>query len=526
VAAGRATASPVAKYYLTTAIDYSNGDPHVGHALEKIGADCIARWRRLRGDQVHFLMGMDEHSQSVIQASTRAGVTPQAWVDRMAATFAGYWARLHCSQDDWIRTTEPRHVRAVTALLQRIQHRRPDDLFEAEYEGLYCTGCEEFKQESQIVDGRCVEHPTLDLVPRRERNHYFRLSAYRDRLLELITSGRFAVDPAIRRNEVLRLLEGGLQDISISRQRQPWGIPYPGDAGQTVYVWFDALINYLSATGFPEAGYERLWPADLHVIGKGITRFHCVVWPAMLLAADLALPRRIWAHGYVQWSGAKMSKTAGTAVSLDAAISRYGADALRYFLLREIGFEGDGNFTWERFDARYSADLADTVGNLASRALSMVQRYRDGVVPGAPIAAGDSFETDARRSLESYARAMDALALAEAAGELVALAARANRYVEETAPWKLAKGGHHAELDRVLVHLVRTVARLAALSLPFMPGKARELWSGLGADRALEAVGYEALADLNPAGWAVRKPLPLFPKPPAEAELQQVPKTR
>src|SRR6058998_3159664 len=273
----------MAKFYLTTAIDYSNGEPHLGHALEKIGADCIARYRRLAGDDVHFLMGMDEHSQSVIQAAARGGVTPREWVDRIAETFADYWARLHCSHDDWIRTTEPRHVRGVTALLERIRQCRPDDLFEAEYEGLYCTGCEEFKQGAQIVDGHCIEHPTLELVPTKERNHFFRLSAYRDRLLQLVTSRSFAVEPAIRRNEVLRLLEGGLQDISISRVRLPWGIPFPGDAGQTVYVWFDALINYLSVTGFPDDGYERLWPADLHVVGKGITRFHCIIWPAMLL---------------------------------------------------------------------------------------------------------------------------------------------------------------------------------------------------------------------------------------------------
>lgn len=516
----------MAKYYLTTAIDYSNGDPHVGHALEKVGADCIARWRRLRGDRVHFLMGMDEHSQSVVQASGRADVTPQAWVDRMAATFAAYWARLDCSHDDWIRTTEPRHVRAVTALLQRIQTRRPDDLFEAEYEGLYCTGCEEFKQDSQIVDGHCAEHPTLELVPRRERNHYFRLSEYRDRLTELITSGTFVVEPAIRRNEVVRLLEGGLQDISISRQRQPWGIPYPGDAEQTVYVWFDALVNYLSGSGFPDNGYERLWPADLHVIGKGITRFHCVVWPAMLLAADVALPRRVWAHGYVQWSGAKMSKTAGTAVSLDAAITRYGPDALRYFLLREIGFEGDGNFTWERFDARYTADLADTVGNLASRALSMVHRYRDGIVPRLPNAPSDDFEADARAALQRYARAMDALALGEAAAELVGLAARANRYVETTAPWKLAKAGRQDELDRVLVNLVRTLGRLAVLAHPFMPGKAGQLWDNLGSGRALAAGGFAVLTDLDPTGWTVEQPRSLFPKPPADAELHHLPENR
>src|SRR5438876_581912 len=216
------------KFYLTTAIDYSNGEPHLGHALEKVGADCIARYRRLRGDAVHFLMGMDEHSQSVIQAAARAGVTPQAWVDRMAATFADYWRRLHCSNDDWIRTTEPRHARAVAALLERIQQHHPADLFEAEYEGLYCTGCEEFKTGAQIVAGHCVEHPTLELIPTKERNHFFRLSAYRDAVLDRIRSGSFNVEPEIRRNEVLRLLEAGLQDISISRQRQPWGIPFPG----------------------------------------------------------------------------------------------------------------------------------------------------------------------------------------------------------------------------------------------------------------------------------------------------------
>ena len=389
----------MSKFYLTTAIDYSNGDPHLGHALEKIGADCIARYRRLRGDAVHFLMGMDEHSQSVIQAAARASVTPQVWVDRMANLFADFWRRLHCSHDDWIRTTEPRHIRGVTALLKRIKERRPDDLFVADYEGLYCTGCEEFKSGAQIVNGHCIEHPTLDLVPTKERNHFFRLSAYRDRMLALIRKGELAVGPAIRRNEVLRLLEGGLQDISISRVRLPWGIPFPDDAEQTVYVWFDALINYLSATGFPEKGYERLWPADLHVIGKGITRFHCVIWPAMLLAADLALPRRIWAHGYVQLAGAKMSKTAGTSVNLSEAIDRYGADALRWFLLREIGFENDGDFSWERFEARYTADLADTLGNLISRALSMVDRYRAGVVPRDPTGFATPLERDARAQI-------------------------------------------------------------------------------------------------------------------------------
>jgi methionyl-tRNA synthetase len=502
----------VGKYYLTTAIDYSNGDPHVGHALEKVGADAVARWRRLRGDDVRFLMGMDEHAQSVIAAAATEGITPHAWVDRMADRFAGFWTRLACSHDDWIRTTEPRHARAVTALLERIRANRPDDVFLKEYEGLYCTGCEEFKQGSQIADGRCVEHPSLTLIPTREENHYFRLSAYRDDILGRIRDGALVVEPEIRRNEVLRLLEAGLEDISISRQRRPWGIPFPGDPRHTVYVWFDALINYLSATGFPEPGYERWWPADLHVIGKGITRFHCVIWPAMLVAAGVALPRTVWAHGYVQWGGAKMSKTAGTAVTLDAAIERHGPDALRYFLLREIGFTNDGDFTWDQFDARYTAELADKLGNFVSRALAMIERYRSGVVPDAAPAA--AFEATARRTLDQYAAAMDALDLSGGAAALIALAAAGNRYVEETAPFKLAKDpGAASALDTVLADLARTVARLAVMAAPLVPGTARTVWDALGAGTAFDGLRWEVATAPQLAGRRVTKPPILFPKP-------------
>src|SRR5256886_1632768 len=407
------------KFYLTTAIDYSNGDPHLGHALEKIGADCIARYHRLRGDDVHFLMGMDEHSQSVIQAAARAGMTPQAWVDRMAASFADYWRRLHCSHDDWIRTTEARHTRAVAALPERIRQRHPADLFEAEYAGLYCTGCEEFKTGAQIVDGHCVEHPTLELIPTKERNHFFRLSAYRDAVLDRIRSGALSVQPEIRRNEVLRLVEAGLQDISISRQRQPWGIPFPGDPQQTVYVWFDALINYLSATGFPEPGYDRLWPAD-------------------------------------------------------------------------------------------------TVGNLVSRALTMIVNYRSGSVPRDPCSYDTPLEAGARGALAAYARAMDANRLQEGAAQLVALASAANRYVEETAPYKLAKQPEKAaELDSVLANLARTVARIAVLAQPFTPAAAGAVWATLGATPTspLERVRLRDLDALDPAGWQVQKPPILFPKP-------------
>ena len=505
------------RFYLTTAIDYSNGDPHLGHALEKVGADAIARYRRLRGDQVHFLMGMDEHSQSVIQAAENGAVTPRQWVDEMAERFRRFWQRLECSNDDWIRTTEPRHQAGVTALLQRIQRHHPDDLYQGEYEGLYCTGCEEFKTDAQIANGRCIEHPTLDLVPTKERNWFFRLSRHGDRLLQLIRSGQYLVEPEIRRNEVLRLIEGGLQDLSISRQRMPWGIPFPGDEQQTVYVWFDALINYLSATGFPEAGYERLWPADLHVIGKGITRFHCVIWPSMLLSAEVALPRRVWAHGYVQWEGAKMSKTAGTAVTLDSAMGRHGVDALRYYLLREIGFEADGDFTWERFDGRYNADLADGLGNLASRSLAMLERYRDGVAP--PVTDGTTLDQAGAAALKAYAGAMDRFDLRTGADAAWSLVSTANHYIVQTEPWALAKAKRDADLDAVLAALCRCLYRLTVMSAPFMPGKALELWSALGQTGEITAESWNQLGTPPVQGVKTTKPPVLFPKPnPARTE--------
>ena len=509
----------MSKFYLTTAIDYSNGEPHLGHALEKIGADCIARYHRFKGDDVHFVMGMDEHGQKVAQAAEKQGLPPQAWVDRIAASFEATWRRLDCSNDDWIRTTEPRHTASVTAFIGRIRERHPDDIFIGEYEGLYCVGCEEFKQPSQIVDGHCVEHPTLTLQRLKETNYFFRLSRYAQRLHGLITSGEFRVEPEIRRNEILRLLEDGLEDVSISRARFPWGIPFPGAPEHTVYVWFDALINYITAAGFPQPGYERLWPADLHVIGKGITRLHCALWPAMLLSANLALPRLVWAHGYVQWGGAKVSKSTGGALSVDEAIDRRGVDALRYFLLREVGFANDGDFTWERLEARYNADLADTLGNLVKRSLDMIHRYRGGTVPrdAAGRAADGPLEAAACERAAAYQRAMDGYRLEEGAAQCVELAARANRYIQETAPWELAKAGKDAELDRVLAALARTVARLALLTQPFIPATAHAIWALFPEAAALDTVLLEDVPGLDVRGQRIAKPPILFPKPKAPA---------
>ena len=501
-------------FYITTAIDYANGDPHLGHALEKVGADAIARWHRLRGEPVHFVMGMDEHGQKVYQAAIGGGGTPTAWVDIISERFESTWRRLHCSHDDWMRTTQPRHTRSVTALLERIKSLNPDDLFVGEYEGLYCVGCEEFKQPGQIVDGRCIEHPSRELVPTRERNTFFRLSRYTAAVRAKIDSGEFRVEPAIRRNEMLRVLDEGLQDISVSRGRLPWGIPFPGSDDETVYVWFDALINYLSAIGYPEAGWDAVWPADVHVIGKGINRFHTLIWPAMLMAAGLPLPRLVWAHGYVQWGGAKVSKSEGSSVSLDEVMDRHGADALRYFLLREVGFENDGDFTLERFDARYTSDLADGLGNLASRTTAMLAKFRDGVVP--TVAGPESLDLAGDTAVADYAAAMEAIDIKGAIEAAWRLVSDANSYIVVTAPWTLAKQGDEEKLDAALAALARCLVRLAVMTSPLMPGKAHELWVALGLPGTPEAAWQLAVAPVV-AGLMVRKPENLFPKPLATA---------
>jgi methionyl-tRNA synthetase len=354
------------RFYLTTAIDYANGEPHLGHAFEKIGADVIARYRRLCGDDVHYLTGLDEHGQKVAQAAAAKGISPQAFVDEIATSFQAMWDRLGISYDQFVRTTNPAHKRGVTALIERIHERSPDDFFEQTYEGWYCVGCELFKRENEIVDGTCVLHPTRTLEWTQERNWFFRLSRYEDFLRTLIHSQESFVQPASRRNEMLALLDQGLEDISITRSRLTWAIPFPlpssSGESQGTWVWFDALPNYLTGTGFPDPVWEKRWPAQLHVVGKDINRLHTIVWPAMLQAAQLPLPERVWVHGFVNLGGERFSKSAGVRLELSDALQRFGVDAFRYFLMREVPFDADGNFSWERFEERYNADLANAWG--------------------------------------------------------------------------------------------------------------------------------------------------------------------
>jgi methionyl-tRNA synthetase len=507
------------RYYLTTAIDYSNGDPHIGHAYEKIGADAIARYRRMCGDDVHFLIGMDEHGQKVEQTAAQLGMAPQALVDSLATRFSALWRRLGISNDQFIRTTDAMHKAGVQSLISRIFEKSPDDFYEKAYEGYYCVGCEAFKQDAEIVDGKCVLHPTRVLEWVQERNWFFRLSRHADFLRQHIVAKTEFVQPESRRNEMLALIDRGLEDVSASRSRLAWGIPFPKPLSsgevQTTYVWFEALPNYLTATGFPGGDWESKWPAQLHVVGKDITRFHTLIWPAMLRAAGLPLPDRVWGHGFVLFGGERFSKSAGVRLDLDEAIDKYGADAFRYFLLREVPFDGDGTFSWERFEERYNADLANAWGNLASRVIAMVEKYRGGVVPaGSPDTADVADAAD----IAAYHAAMDGtrgFLLHEALQHVMACVARGNEYVQAAQPWALAKGAEQesrARLDTVLSSLIRQLARQTVLLSPFLPDKCQTVWEQLGGSGLVADRRYDELATLDAAGWTVRKGEPLFPK--------------
>jgi methionyl-tRNA synthetase len=502
------------KFYVTTAIDYSNGEPHLGHAYEKIGADCIARYRRLRGQHVHLLIGMDEHGRTVAQAAAARGLEPQELVDQIAAKFQDTWRQLQISHDQFIRTTSPAHRRGVQALIERIFARNPDDLYERPYEGWYCVGCEQFKRDSEIRDGRCILHPTRTLDWTEERNWFFRLTRYQEFLKRLFDERPGFLLPPSRRNEILALLDQGLEDVSVTRGALGWGIPFPRPLStgevQTTWVWFDALPNYLTATGFPDPGFEERWPADLHIIGKDITRLHCVIWPAQLESAGLPLPQAVWAHGFVLFGGARFSKSAGVTLDLDAAIARHGSDAFRYFLMREVPWGGDGSFTWERFDARYTAELADGLGNLVSRVVAMIARYLDGRTPD-----GEATELDhlGLEVMAQYARHMDEHLIHLAADQAWRLVDRANGFVEEQAPWTLANQGQTRDLERVLGALARALARTAVLLAPLMPSKTQEIWTALGLPGAVSQLGWEALDHPATAGRTVARTPPLFPKP-------------
>ncbi len=506
-------------FYVTTPIYYVNDTPHLGHIYTTIAADVLARYHRLCGEDVFFLTGVDEHGQKVQQAAAAQGVTPLELADSVVARYRDLWPRLHISNDDFIRTTEERHAKAVTAMWRRLQ--AAGAIYKGFYEDWYCVPCESYWTATQLKDagtwtdktcpdcGRAVEQV-------KEESYFFRLSAYQERLLAYLRDHPDFIGPETRRNEVLRFVEGGLRDLSISRTTFSWGIPVPEDPTHVIYVWIDALTNYLTAVGFPDSDMHY-WPADVHLIGKDILRFHAVYWPCMLMAADLPLPRRIFAHGWWTVEGEKMSKSKGNALRPAELLAQYDADVIRYFLLCEVPFGLDGDFSFAALKQRYNTELANDIGNLLNRSLAMLHKYRDGVL-GAP---GREEEGDRElvAGVESMQRTMgEALArqafheALEAVNELVR---HGNRYVEENAPWVLAREGNDTRLDTVLYHLLELLRLVAVQLAAFMPGK-----SAIMLEQILnEPVTVAELSLRTHGGWGLLKPgrrcarpSPVFPR--------------
>jgi methionyl-tRNA synthetase len=475
-------------FYITTPIYYPNDVPHIGHAYDAVAVDLIARYHRLRGEEVFHLTGTDEHGLKLQRAAEAAGMTPQAWVDGMEPRWREVWARLDIGYDDYIRTTEPRHEAAVQQLLSAVYDNGRDDIYLGTYEGLYCVSCEAYYLDSDLVEGNCpihgrpVEHVTED-------NYFFRLSAYADRLLERYEATPSAVEPETRRNEVLSLIRGGLQDFSISRTNFDWGIPLPWDPAHVCYVWFDALANYITAAGYgsdPER-FARLWPANIHMIGKDILRFHAIYWPAMLMAAGVEPPTQVWAHGFLTVGGQKMSKTNATGIHPFELADHFGVDSYRYYFMREIRFGEDGNFSWESMVDRHNADLANGLGNLASRVLAMLGTSYSGAVPAPAFegAEGDLPAVVADAAVRFQAH-MGAVRLHEALAAVWDVVDRANGYLVEKEPWALAKDPARAEeLAGVLYAAAETLRILAVLISPIMPDAAERLWAQLGIDEPL-----------------------------------------
>ena len=503
------------KYYVTTAIDYVNASPHIGHAYEKIAADVMARYNRMQGKDVFFLTGVDEHGSKVEKSAIAAGKTPSQFCDEMAAKFESAWKKLDISFDSFIRTTEARHTKVVQEVFRRLRDK--GDIYKASYTGLYCEGCEDFVRERDLDDhGNCRTHkaPPKEL---KEENYFFKLTKYKPIIKEWLEKNPQCAQPDGRRREVLNQLEDPeLGDFSVSRARSSltWGIPVPDDADQVIYVWIDALSNYITGVGFQtdEAQFNRYWPADLHLIGKDISKFHVIYWPAMLLGADLPLPKEIYSHGFITVEGQKLSKSLGNVIDPNALVERYGSDAVRFFLFAGTPFDQDGDFSREQMILSVNANLANNLGNLLNRTLNLVVKNCGGVVPNS------NPEHDLREKANAIhavvQQFMAQLEFAKTIEAILALTDQANKYLADEAPWTLFKQGKTKEGEDVLFTALEVLRRVAMEIYPFTPKLAQAMWYQLGYDGEIGAVGAarnaEGFFDMIPAGQKVRHEGPIF----------------
>jgi methionyl-tRNA synthetase len=496
-------------YYVTTPIYYVNAEPHLGHAYTTIAADILARHMRQRGEDVFFLTGTDEHGEPVAQAAERLGTTPRELADQNSVRFRALCERVNATNDFFIRTTDEQHEAKVADVVQAINDN--GYVYEGTYEGWYCPRCADFKTEGELVDGnKCPIH-LIELTREKEDNWFFRLSAFQEPLERLYAEQEDWVLPRNRYNEALSFIRQGLNDISMSRANISWGVTVPWDPQQVIYVWIDALLNYYTALSYAWHGEDltdRFWPATVHLIGKDILKFHAVIWPAMLMAAGLAVPKRIFIHGYLLMDEHKMSKSLGNVIDPFHVMDVFGADALRYYLFREVGFGQDGNVSTEGFETRYTTELANEYGNLASRTLAMISRYREGVVPRAEAPAELAADLDGLA--EAVCGRFDRVEVTAALDEVWQRVRRLNQFVQEEAPWQLAKQEDAAErLDSVLYALAEGLRVVSVLVHPFMPESAERLLAALGReDRSIDGARFGA----DPGGAAISELPPLFPR--------------
>ena len=468
------TADEAKRFYITTPIYYPSANLHIGHAYCTVMADTMTRYKRMQGYETYFLTGSDEHGQKIERVAKAEGVTPIEYTDKIVATFQALWERLLISNDDFIRTTQPRHMEVVQKIFQTIYEK--GDIYKSEYEGHYCTPCETFFTERQLVDGNCPDcGRPVELI--KEESYFFKMSKYQDQLLQYIEDHPDFIQPVARRNEMINFIKQGLEDLCISRTTFDWGIPVPINDKHVIYVWFDALTNYISALGYMSENdelFQKFWPADIHLVGKDIARFHAIIWPCILMAADLPLPKQVFGHGWVLLNSGKMSKSKGNVVDPNVLLDKYGVDAIRYFLLREISTGSDGYYSEEALVNRINIDLANDYGNLVSRSVAMIDKYFEGIVPAPAAEAASEFDADLKALAETVgndaAAYLEKMDFPNALASIWKLISRANKYIDETAPWVLAKDENKkAQLGTVLYNLMECIRISTILLTPFMP---------------------------------------------------------